>query len=241
MRFFGTLRTAGAMAIVVAMLWSPSPERRAGSTPTGLIRAVEHHALALRAESRGTPLGQEVAWATALEPVLVKCANTGAEARVRLYRPDGQVDLDAARLFMTTVSELEGKEPPEVNLRTIQLVMKAAYHFKAKWIDVVSAYRAGGGPHGAGAAVDFRLPGTSAAALASFLRAAPRAGVGVYTNPSTQYVHVDARDQSYHWLDASPPGRRWHEAALGIAKRQERDAAWSPSADLPDTAKSRVR
>ena len=30
-------------------------------------------------------------------------------------------------------------------------------------------------------------------------------GVGVYTNPLTQYVHLDVRERSYHWIDASPP------------------------------------
>ena len=46
-------------------------------------------------------------------------------------------------------------------------------------------------------------------------------------------VHVDDREQSYHWLDASPPGRTWKEAQLGDPKREARDAAWTPSADLP--------
>src|SRR5262249_10917468 len=121
----------------------------------------------------------------------------------------------------------------ELNVRTLQLAFKAAYHFKASRMEVVSAWRPGRGPHGAGDAVDFRLPGTSAGALAAYLRKTPRAGVGVYTNPGTQYVHVDARDQSFHWLDPSPPGKTWREKALYDAKRDERDEAWDPSADLP--------
>jgi hypothetical protein len=233
MRVFATPRDLAAMAIVIAMLWSPSPNARGAASAAILARAPGHHALVGRLESKGPPVGPSVAWAEGLAPVLVKCDNTEAEARVRLYRPDGAIDDDAAHLFMATVNEREGKEPAAINVRTIQLVMKAAYHFKAKRIDVVSSYRKGGGPHGAGDAVDFRLPGTSAAALAAYLRSTPRAGIGVYTNPATQYVHVDAREQSFHWLDASPPHKRWREASLGIAKRDERDAAWTPAADLP--------
>jgi uncharacterized protein YcbK (DUF882 family) len=234
---FSALRDLGAMAIVIAALWTPSPRAAASSGSATLARAPGHHALAVRVESKGTPLGPAVAWAEALEPIRVRCDNTEVEAKIRLYRFDGAIDEDALRLFIETVNEREGKEPYELNVRTIQLVMKAAYHFKAKWIDVVSSYRAGRGPHGQGDAIDFRLPGTSAAALAAYLRASPRTGIGVYTNPYTQYVHVDAREQSFHWLDASPPGKHWREAPLGIAKRDERDAKWTPLSDLPDAAK----
>jgi uncharacterized protein YcbK (DUF882 family) len=234
---FVAVRDVGALAIVIAMLWSPSPRAAASSTSAVLARAPSHHALAVRVESKGEPRGPDVPWAQDLAPIRVKYANTGAEAEVRLYRTDGAVDVDAARLFIATVGQGEGKEPREISVRTIQLVMKAAYHFKANWIDIVSAYRAGRGPHGSGTAVDFRLPGTSAWALASYLHASPRAGVGVYTNPYTQYVHVDVRDQSFHWRDASPPGKHWRESSLGVAERDERDAAWTPRVDLPDGAK----
>ena len=51
--------------------------------------------------------------------------------------------------------------------------------------------------------------------------ASPRAGVGIYTNPRTQFVHLDVRDQSYHWVDASPPGVKWHEAQLRDPRRRK--------------------
>jgi uncharacterized protein YcbK (DUF882 family) len=236
MRAFATLRDVVAASIVVAMLWSPKPEE-ARAAGAGLSRAPSHHALAPHAKSKGDIFGPGLHWAEALGPLRVKYANTQAEATIRLYRPDGTVDDDAARAFMRTLSD-RPERPQELKLRTLQLVVKAAYHFKAKSIDVVSAFRAGRGPHGAGDAVDFRLPGTSAATLAAYLRSTPRTGIGVYTNPRTQYVHVDVREQSFHWLDASPPGKIWREAPLGVRKRDERDAAWTPALDLPDGARS---
>jgi hypothetical protein len=57
----------------------------------------------------------------------------------------------------------------------------------------------------------------------------------VYTNAYTRFVHLDDRDRSYHWLDASPPGRRWPLRALGSTfAMPKRDAAYVPSIDWPE-------
>ena len=69
--------------------------------------------------------------------------------------------------------------------------------------------------------------------LAAYLRGLPRVGVGIYTHPRTQFVHLDVRDQSYHWLDASPPGVKWREMQLRDAGASKRDEAWTPARDLP--------
>jgi uncharacterized protein YcbK (DUF882 family) len=116
-------------------------------------------------------------------------------------------------------------------------LFKAAYHFRHYEVEVVSAYRKPGrrreGPHGLGAAIDFRLRGVSATELARYLRELPRTGVGVYTHPKTQYVHLDSREHSFHWLDASPPRRHWRERSLGGRGLDARDAAYVPETDLP--------
>jgi hypothetical protein len=105
-------------------------------------------------------------------------------------------------------------------------------------VEVVSAYRMPGrrreGPHGNGSAIDFRLQNVKAALLASYLRDIPRTGVGVYTHPKTQYVHLDSREQSFHWLDASPPRRRWRERSIGGKDLIARDAHYTPAVDLPE-------
>jgi hypothetical protein len=163
--------------------------------------------------------------------VRVECANTSADADVLLYREDGELDERALATFEETVAEVPYAHG--LNPRTIQLAFKAAYHFGARKVVVVSSYRPGRGPHAAGDALDFKLTGVGAATLAAYLRTLPRAGVGIYTNPRTQYVHVDAREQSFHWLDASPPGKTWREARIADPKRDARDDGWTAESDLP--------
>ena len=94
----------------------------------------------------------------------------------------------------------------------------------------MSATRKGAhGKHGKGEAIDFQLEGVSAATLAAYLRGTPLAGIGIYTHPKTQYVHLDVRAHSYHWLDGSPPGVTWREKLLGDPSQEKRDASYDSS------------
>ena len=58
----------------------------------------------------------------------------------------------------------------------------------------------------------WRRAAADAPLVAAYLRGVPRVGVGLYTHPRTRWVHLDVRDRSYHWADATPPasagGRR---------------------------------
>jgi uncharacterized protein YcbK (DUF882 family) len=170
-------------------------------------------------------------WADGLDAIDVTSVTTRTRARVRLYAPDGEID-EAARTDLERVASND-PEPHPLAVRVEQLVMKAAYHFAAARVLVVSGWRENAGRHGSGDAVDFKLQGVSAAQLAAYLRKLPRAGVGVYTHPRTQFVHLDVREESYHWLDASPPGVKWREWQLRDPHRSERDASWTEDADLP--------
>jgi uncharacterized protein YcbK (DUF882 family) len=159
---------------------------------------------------------------------------------LKLYDASGNIDeLAASRLDQLLCDARDPKhhETGHMERRTLQLLFKAAYHFESYDVEVVSAYRRPGrrreGPHGTGAAVDFRLRGVKAAELAAFLREQPRTGVGVYTHPKTQYVHLDVREHSFHWLDASPPRRRWREKSIGARDLPARDHAYTPALDLP--------
>jgi uncharacterized protein YcbK (DUF882 family) len=156
---------------------------------------------------------------------------TEATASFRLYASDGEID-DAARENFERVAAGDA-EPHALATRLEQLVVKAAYHFKVARVVVVSAWRANAGRHGTGEAIDFKFDGVRAAQLAAYLRRLPRVGVGVYTHPRTQYVHLDVRDESYHWIDASPPGVTWRPARLYDPSCSKRDAAWTPDGDLP--------
>jgi hypothetical protein len=170
-------------------------------------------------------------WAEALDPIEVASVATRESVPVRLYSSDGTID-EQARDDFERAASVDG-EPHALALRLEQLVMKAAYHFKQTRLVVVSGWRPNAGRHGTGEALDFKLDGVRAARLAAFLRQLPRAGVGVYTHPRTQFVHLDVRDPSYHWLDASPPGVKWREARLYDPSAEKRDASWTPEMDLP--------
>lgn len=172
---------------------------------------------------------------TALPPLLVRNINTGAEALVGLYSANGSLDDAGVDAFRRTAGD---GEPAPLAARVVQIVAKAAYELGVRQITLVSTIRpkdrrGRGGYHTTGEAIDFQLVGVPARTLASYLRKLPRVGVGIYTHPKTQYVHVDVRDQSYHWLDASPPGKTWKEAQLKDAGRDARDAAYRAADDLP--------
>jgi hypothetical protein len=58
-------------------------------------------------------------------------------------------------------------------------------------------------------------------------------GVGVYTHPGTRYVHLDTRESSFHWIDASPPGKAYRELGMTDKKSESRDRAWTLDDDAP--------
>jgi uncharacterized protein YcbK (DUF882 family) len=177
----------------------------------------------------------------ALLPALrIQNQTTREQRTLRLYDADGHIDEAAARELDELLCDArrpQQHESTRLDRRTLQLLFKAAYHFQSSEVEVVSAYRKPGrrreGPHGNGSAIDFRLLGVSARDLASYLRRVPRTGVGVYTHPKTQYVHLDSREHSFHWLDASPPRRHWREKSIGAADLPQRDALYSALQDLP--------
>jgi hypothetical protein len=170
-------------------------------------------------------------WAGVLEPVEVESVSSHARAPVRLYAIDGSVDAKARNTFEQIVASTGEVHPLAVRLE--QLIVKAAYHFQRARVLVVSGWRPHAGRHTSGEAVDFKLEGVRTAQLAAYLRHLPRAGVGVYTHPRTQFVHLDVREPSYHWIDASPPGVKWPEARLRDPSMTQRDASWTPDMDLP--------
>jgi uncharacterized protein YcbK (DUF882 family) len=194
-----------------------------------------------------TPLGlaerpsREAAWTRDLPPMAVVGSNPGATAVLHVYAPDGAVDPATLDAFDRLVAA-QGSDPHALSERLVQLVYKAAAHFgkpapdgspAAARVLVVSAWREHAGRHTTGDALDFKLEGIRAATLAAWLRGLPRAGVGIYTHARTQYVHLDVREPSYHWMDGSPPGVTWKERQLRDPGQVKRDASWTPESDLP--------
>jgi hypothetical protein len=221
------MRRASMALLVVA-----AATLQAGEPRAALARGVEFVPLGVDTPLVAAPRAERyVAWARALAPLDVAYPNTGATARLRLYGGDGEVD-DAARATLERVVSNDG-DRHDLAPRLEQLVAKAAYHFGGAPVVVVSAWRPNAGRHTTGEGLDFKLDGVKAAALAAWLRGLPRVGVGIYVHPRTQYVHLDIRDESYHWIDASPPGITWREKQLADPSHVTRDASWTPDADLP--------
>lgn len=223
----------------VAAPRAPVAPRAAVAKPVALKRPTPARAVASITSASVPP----EPWGAALPSVSVTNNNTGAKGTFRLYRDHGSLDLDAMKRFMTVVNGSEGRaEDTKLDARLVQLAFRAAYHFATgkhpPAMTIVSGTRKGAhGKHGTGEALDFKLEGVSAPALAKYVRTFPRAGVGIYTHPKTQYVHVDVRERSYHWIDASPPGVTWREQLLPDPKQAARDASYTAANDLPETAR----
>jgi uncharacterized protein YcbK (DUF882 family) len=174
-------------------------------------------------------------------PLRISYVNTGEATTIRLYDASGNIDKAAAEALDQLLCDVRDPARPRtttLDRRTLQLLFRAAYHFRSREVIVISGFRKPGrqkeGRHGEGRAVDFRLPKVRASTLAAYLRTLPRVGVGLYTHRATQFVHLDSRDKSYHWLDPSPPGVTMPSRPLVTASLGARDASYAPTDDLPE-------
>jgi len=122
-------------------------------------------------------------------------------------------DLDRAAFVLREPSS--GNEHP-LEPRIVDLAYRIQTHFDAAEIRVISAYRTphvrNASNHGRGRAIDMVVPGVPDADVAAYARELGFVGVGIY--PTSGFVHVDVRDRSYFWVDASAPGRRDRERAI---------------------------
>ena len=126
--------------------------------------------------------------------------------------------------------------PPDPRL--VALVGQVSNHFGSRRIEVISGFRpytptqyTAHSNHNIGHALDFRVVGVPNEVLRDYCKTLHNVGVGYY--PNSTFVHLDVRDASYHWLDASPPGVHWREAMLRDPRAKQRDASWSAEMDLP--------
>jgi uncharacterized protein YcbK (DUF882 family) len=222
----GQLLGSVAVASVVAFTARhAAPESETRTAPALVLLAP------LVNESTPAPPGS-VAWARRLGAVQIFNINTRALAYVRLYDDDGKVS-EAALDRFAIVAASPDQPARALSARLVELTFKAVYHFHAKDLVILSAYRPHAGYHSLGEALDFRLPGVDYRRLAAYLRTYPRAGVGMYTNPRTRFVHLDVRARSFHWFDGSPPRRTWRVMRLPDPAGVARDRAYDQSSDLP--------
>jgi hypothetical protein len=235
--FFAMSALLGATGVLALRGPAEGAARLGVASPRVFTTARGTLVMPVAAPARTEPAGGASSWATGLGAVVVWNRNTEARETIRLYREDGMLDAGAARTFMRVAASRYDAVPGVLSTRLVRLVFRASYHFGGATVAIVSGTRRGAnGRHGTGEALDFSLEGVSAGALASYLQKTPRAGVGIYVHPKTQYVHLDVRDRSYHWVDASPPGVTWRERLLPDPTQADRDASYSAAADLPEIA-----
>jgi uncharacterized protein YcbK (DUF882 family) len=133
------------------------------------------------------------------------------------------VDLDRLAHHLRSAG---GEEHP-IDARTLSLVYRIETHFGVPEIRVVSGYRVptpgSHSNHGKGRAMDLVVPGVADEEVARFVRQSGFVGVGVY--PTSQFVHVDVRPQSYFWVDASGPRARNRERCIFGDLAAKSDAA----------------
>jgi uncharacterized protein YcbK (DUF882 family) len=226
----------GGVAALFASCTGPSPSPIRVIDPAQRALSAAPH-VTLAEDPPPAPYVQPtVAWADGLPKLRFVHTKSMASDEVRLYAPDGALDPAARARVDRVLAEDPEAAPKPFNRRVLRLVVKAAQHFGSTDVMVVSSWRAstrGGSKHRVGEALDFMFPNTSSAKLAAYLRKEARVGVGIYTHPRTRYVHLDVRDQSYHWLDGSPPGRSWREQGMFDRTAIARDLAYAPDGDLP--------
>jgi hypothetical protein len=174
-------------------------------------------------------------WAVRTWPLHFRNPNTNETVDVRLYTDEGHVDAEALAA-LTAIVNPDGEPESE---RVLLLVARAAYFFGATNVEALSGHRTEAravqrtSKHTTGEALDFKLDHVDSGLLAAHLRTYGQVGVGVYTHPGTRYVHLDTRDTSFHWIDASPPGRAWREQGMTDKKSDARDRAWTTDDDKP--------
>ncbi|MCL2723414.1 MAG: DUF882 domain-containing protein [Polyangiaceae bacterium] len=127
-----------------------------------------------------------------------------------------------------------GNEHP-IDPRLLDLVYRVAVHFHAQEIRIISGYRTPHGGkvsnHGKGRAMDFVVPGATDEEVAKFAREQGFVGVGVY--PTSGFVHLDVRERSFFWVDASGPGKKGRTRGILSDLAHQSDAEAVARGDHP--------
>lgn len=135
------------------------------------------------------------------------------------------IDVDMDRLSRFAREPQSGITHP-IHPRLADLLLSIQSHFDAVELRMLSGYRSpkAGKPsnHGRGRAMDMVVAGHTDEEVARFVREQGFVGVGVY--PTSGFIHVDVRDKSYFWIDASGPGRKNRERGVLHDVAQRADA-----------------
>ncbi len=210
-----------ALLSTAALAQTPTPAKHRAAAPAYATMVRSWHSPSPGArdpvDDQGHPL------------LVLRALNTAEHATLTAAGAAGGFsasDLDRATVVLRDTRT--GARYP-VEPRLIDLVFRIQSHFAAEEVRVLSGYRmpvrGGASNHGKGRAMDLIVPGASDADVAAFARGLGFVGVGIY--PVSGFVHVDVRDRSYFWSDASGPGKKNRERGIlgALATASDRDAA----------------
>ncbi len=142
------------------------------------------------------------------EQFTVEVVNTGQSVNVVLSGPASEPDEASYLALRHELRALTGAEGP-VDLRLVELLHQIAARANGS-VQVLSAYRPpktahDTNYHSRGMAADIRVAGMTTAQVRDVARAVGATGIGYY--PTSKFVHVDMRDEPFHWTDTSGPGQ----------------------------------
>lgn len=167
--------------------------------------------------------GLRSTWRDGMHEIVFSSVNTGEEAAVRLFRPDGTLDSAAVLKVRRICRDWRTSTDHELDPRLLSLVYRLAAELDTPQIRVISGFRAprpgNHSHHGEGRAIDLVVPGIPIDRVAEVARGFGHVGVGTY--PTSGFVHLDVRDRSFFWVDRSGPGQR------NRLRQVRRTQAWS--------------
>jgi hypothetical protein len=183
------------------------------------------------------PLALLRAWLRAeVHPLIIRPVNRRGTYTLLPDAETGRFGEDALALAREAFRYHRDDATADVHPRLLELVYRAVEHFEAPYVHMISGYRTtrATSRHNQGRAIDFVVPGVSDRVLANFLRRQGFVGVGVY--PLSGFVHLDVRERSFFWVDASAPGRRprVRGVAHALCVRYDRLAAARGELSVPD-------
>ncbi|MFT6400447.1 MAG: hypothetical protein ACJAYU_005219 [Bradymonadia bacterium] len=136
----------------------------------------------------------------------------GERSAIRLFDTEGRMRPSAVREASRLLRDRRDERTRTIEPRLLTMMYMVGQYYDAE-LEVVSGYRirgenaSRGSRHGSGHACDFRISGVGTRTLTQMVEG-EFASVGVGYYPTSRFVHLDHRSNSYYWIDRSGPGQR---------------------------------
>ncbi len=142
---------------------------------------------------------------------------------IQLFEESGRMRLAGVIEASQALRDHSSQIVKVIDPRLLTMLYLVGQHFDAE-LQVVSGYRVPGvnatrgSRHGMGKACDFRISGVSIYDIANYAESTfTHLGMGIY--PTSGFVHMDTRTQTFYWTDRSGPGQRTRTRARSIQRR----------------------